>query len=405
MKQLKVVEAFAGYGSQRMALKKLGINTVNSKIIEWSINPILAYANTHDKERYEAYKESFDKVYKGNKEMLIHDILSKFTLSTETKKVDGEYVPCDYNQYKRMSYDRLIEILAACVASKNLGSIMEARGGELNDTDLFTYSFPCQDLSLAGKQRGISSTTRSGLLFQVERMLKEQEAHLRPKVLVMENVKNLVGKKFKPQFDEWVETLKELGYETQWKVLNAIEHGIPQSRERVFAVSIRRDSNINFSFDNVETKELTKFIKDFLVDGVEENLYISSEHVNNVLTLHNLERELTTEQILNNKNLILGINPTSPVYQSDNVVHGQNSYVSTLRAGNGTQLIAIQEDLKSPIKIRSIIQREALRLMGVNEEDINSMFEVVSTKTAQYKLAGNSIVVNVLEDLFRAIEW
>ena len=118
----------------------------------------------------------------------------------------------------------------------NLGDIKEIE--KMPYVDLLTYSFPCQDLSVAGKQAGIKENTRSGLLYEVERLLKCSE---KPKYLLLENVKNLVGKKHKANFDEWLKTLESMGYNNYWQVLNGKDYGIPQNRERVFVVSIRND--------------------------------------------------------------------------------------------------------------------------------------------------------------------
>lgn len=104
----------------------------------------------------------------------------------------------------------------------------------------------CQDISVAGKQAGIKEGTRSGLLFEVERLLEGMEE--RPKYLLLENVKNLVGKQHKADFDRWLDRLEEFGYRNYWKVLNAKDYGIPQNRERVFVVSIRKDLEIGFDF-------------------------------------------------------------------------------------------------------------------------------------------------------------
>ena len=99
----------------------------------------------------------------------------------------------------------------------NLGDISKIKVEDIPKHDLFTYSFPCQDLSVAGKTRGIiEGETRSGLLYECKRIIE----HCKPKYLLLENVKNLVGKKFKPQFDEWLDYLESLGYTNYWKVLN-----------------------------------------------------------------------------------------------------------------------------------------------------------------------------------------
>ena len=117
----------------------------------------------------------------------------------------------------------------------NYGDVSKLNPSELPDFDLFTYSFPCQDLSIAGKRQGmIKGQTRSGLLYECEKIIEAKH----PKYLLLENVKQLVGKTFKAQFEEWLSYLEQLGYTNYWKVLNAKDYGVPQSRERVFVVSI-----------------------------------------------------------------------------------------------------------------------------------------------------------------------
>lgn len=147
----------------------------------------------------------------------------------------------------------------------------------LNYADLWTYSFPCTDISVAGKQKGINENTRSGLLYQVQRLLEiAKNDNSLPKFLLLENVKNLVGKKFKPQFDEWLEYLNILGYNTYWQVLNAKNYGIPQNRERVFAVSIRKDID-DGKFKFPEKEILNKRLVDVLEENVNESFYLSQK--------------------------------------------------------------------------------------------------------------------------------
>lgn len=125
----------------------------------------------------------------------------------------------------------------------NLGDITKIES--LPHCDLMTYSFPCTDISLAGNQAGLSkgSGTRSGLLWEVERLLEDYNNRQDlPKYLLLENVKNLVGKQFKADFDDWRLALELLGYTNYWKVLNAKNYGIPQNRERVIMLSIKNDN-------------------------------------------------------------------------------------------------------------------------------------------------------------------
>ncbi|MFA2603648.1 DNA cytosine methyltransferase [Bacillus cereus] len=175
MNRLRVFEAFAGVGTQSMALKRLEIDFEVVGIAEIDKFAIQSY-------------------------MAIH----------------GE--------------------------TKNYGDISKIDPTELPDMDLFTYSFPCQDLSISGKQRGMGEGTRSGLLYECEKVITTKK----PKYLLLENVKNLVGKKFKPDFDKWLEWLESQGYSNYWQVLNAKDYGVPQNRERVFVVSILGEETYEF---------------------------------------------------------------------------------------------------------------------------------------------------------------
>ena len=154
----------------------------------------------------------------------------------------------------------------------NLGDICKIE--RLPKADLWTYSFPCQDVSVAGKLAGINKGTRSGLLYEVERLLKiANEEGTLPKYLLLENVKNLVSKRFKPDFDKWLDFLSSIGYTNYWKVLNAKDYGIPQNRERVFCVSI-----LNFgSYEFPEKKELKLKLRDLLENEVDEKYYLSQK--------------------------------------------------------------------------------------------------------------------------------
>lgn len=161
----------------------------------------------------------------------------------------------------------------------NLGDIRKIE--ELPDADLWTYSFPCQDISVAGKGAGIKEGTRSGLLFEVERLLRvASEKGTLPKYLLLENVKNLVSKKFKADFDKWLDFLAELGYTNYWKVLNAKDYGIPQNRERVFCISIR-GKHEPFVFP--KPKELTIRLRDMIDEMVDERFYLKESTIRSIL--------------------------------------------------------------------------------------------------------------------------
>ena len=163
--------------------------------------------------------------------------------------------------------------------ANNLGDIRKIE--ELSDADLWTYSFPCQDISVAGKGAGIKEGTRSGLLFEVERLLRvASEKGTLPKYLLLENVKNLVSKKFKADFDKWLDFLAELGYTNYWKVLNAKDYGIPQNRERVFCVSIRGEHE---PFVFPKPKELTIRLRDLIDEKVDEKFYLKESTIRSII--------------------------------------------------------------------------------------------------------------------------
>ena len=166
--------------------------------------------------------------------------------------------------------------------SMNLGDITKIDEKALpKDIDLITYGFPCQDISLAGKQKGLfnadGTQTRSGLFFEALRIIEETK----PKIAIAENVKNLTGKKFKEQFEIVLNSLEEAGYNNYWKVLNAKDFGIPQNRERVFIVSIRKDIDSG-TFDFPEGFPLELRLKDMLEDEVDEKYYLSDVQIEKV---------------------------------------------------------------------------------------------------------------------------
>lgn len=152
---------------------------------------------------------------------------------------------------------------------------------DLKDIDLITHGSPCQDFSVAGKQAGgdIGSGTRSSLMYETIRIVGK----IRPKYVLWENVKNLLSKKHKHNFDAYIETMNILGYNSYYQVLNAKNYGIPQNRERVFTVSIRKDID-DKSFRFPEKEELKLRLKDMLEEEVDEKYYLSDVQINRIKT-------------------------------------------------------------------------------------------------------------------------
>ena len=186
---------------------------------------------------------------------------------------------CEIDKYASKAYSLIHNVSE----NMNLGDITKVDTSKLpKDIDLITYGFPCQDISLAGKQQGMfnndGSKTRSGLFFEALRIIEDTK----PKIAIAENVKNLVSKKFNAQFQAVLQSLEEAGYNNYWKVLNAKDFGIPQNRERVFIVSIREDIDPG-SFEFPKPFELKLRLKDMLEDEVDEKYFLSDKMIEYII--------------------------------------------------------------------------------------------------------------------------
>lgn len=193
------------------------------------------------------------------------------------KSLDRENIPyelasfCEIDKFAVKSYCAVHGVSE----DKNLGDISKIDTADIPDCDLVTYGFCCQDISVAGKQAGIiAGVTRSGLLYEALRIIEAKK----PSYAICENVKNLVGKKFKPDFDKLLFMLDELGYNSYWQVLNAKDYGIPQNRERVFVISIRKDVD-NGTFKFPEKFPLELRLKDMLEGDVDEKFYLAPKQI------------------------------------------------------------------------------------------------------------------------------
>lgn len=163
-------------------------------------------------------------------------------------------------------------------SSKNLGDISKVNFNQFSDIDLLTYGFPCQDISVLGKEKGFESDgkiTRSGLVYNAFEAIKA----IQPKYCIMENVKNLVGKNFINHFNHFLSILNELGYNNYYKVLKATDFGVPQNRERVFVASIRKDIDNGFSFSD---KTCQVIFQDFIDHTAEEEFYLNGDKLENI---------------------------------------------------------------------------------------------------------------------------
>ena len=325
----------------------------------------------------------------------------------------------------------------------NLGDITKVK--HLPECDLLTYSFPCTDLSMAGKRKGMTrgSGTRSGLLWEVERLLMDMKNRDRlPMTLVMENVDAITYKANKKDFKQWISALSDMGYASSYKVLNASDYGIPQNRDRCFMVS-RLDS-LSFQFPRSRPSDIR------LIDLLEKNVpkrYFLSDVAVAGLIAHKKRHDT--------RNNGFGYKITDP--EKDNAAtlkascgwkntdtflkcqdedmftltaqdrHGilirNNTSQGYIEAQDGDGLILDHPDSKtkrgrvkegrSPtvmtsgqvgtvdkMRIRRLTPRECWRLMGFTDDDFDRVKKIRTSDAQLYKQAGNSIVVDVLVAIF-----
>lgn len=391
---IRLIELFAGVGSQAMALRDIGANFEHYRVVEFDKFAIASYNAIHGTD----FK------------------------TTDIRDVHAEDLGiCDKQRF----------------------------------TYLLTYSFPCQDLSKAGKQKGMSkgSGTRSGLLWEVERILLElKEKGELPQVLLMENVPDVIGNKNYADFMEWYSVLEEMGYQSYYKILNAKNYGIPQNRERCFMVSILG----KYSYQFPKGIKLKNRLKDVLEDRVDEKYYLSQKIIE-TFTRRN-EKENGFHFDANERDIAKTV--TAGVYKTrmddnyvkvcgdvdlgnndmNNRVYSQEGIAQTLTTSCnqgvlepvGCQIrpkdrnynkngkpredqVEIRSDnlsnallttsqknmiVEPQFRIRKLTPLECWRLMGFTDEDFKKA-QQVNSNSQLYKQAGNSIVKQVLMAIFR----
>jgi DNA (cytosine-5)-methyltransferase 1 len=448
-----------------MAMKRYGVNHKSVGVSEIDKNAIIAYDSVHGGGSIEPLpnEEMFEWLRSKN-------IGYDFKKSKSTLKLSNKF------ENKRL--------YIACKRIKNIGDISLIDPDTTPNMDIFTYSFPCTDISVAGRGEGMAegSGTRSGLLWECREIIVKKQ----PKFLMMENVKNLVGKKFKPFFDLWLQELEELGYNSYWKVINAKMCGVPQNRERVFCVSIKKELDkgqfsFNEEFDNGVR------LKDILENTVDEKYYLSDEKTKSLIQsleskgYHGIDGYRRNYECDGNSYCldanyskgtsagdvgkarrthvieanVFGIDKSvknTRIIDVANCITAREDRGISNRGGEGTAVLesrvilteARSEEAKkirreslrsgkdfSPrrgkilkertddicncittsmtkehlilekprFRIRKLTPRECFRLMGVSEEDIDKIQAAGISDSQQYKLAGNSIVVDCMKFL------
>ena len=323
------------------------------------------------------------------------------------------------------------------LADRNYGDITKIDWNAVPDFDLFTYSFPCTDISSAGEQKGFEedSGTRSSLLWECRRPI----AAKRPKFLLMENVKALVSDKYRPLFLKWESWLRSLDYVNYTEILNAKDYGVPQNRERVFMLSILNGCWYEFP----HPVRLEKRLKDVLELEVDEKYFLNERGINYVkkklgkYTAINGEVAMCltakgcanwTDTFISDKSIQIGATKETDWNRQQYRVYDPTGISPTIttKSGGGLEPKILmrgrgfnkggEADIPGTITgsaweqnnlldyagcIRRLTPRECLRLMDVSDGDIDKIQAVGISDTQQYKLAGNSIVKAPMMGIFR----
>ena len=279
--------------------------------------------------------------------------------------------------------------------------------------DLIMHGSPCQDFSIAGNNAGgdKGSGTRSSLMYETIRIVKK----LNPQIVIWENVKNLLSKKHKHNFNDYVEQMQALGYTNQFKVLNSSKYGIPQNRERVFVVSIR-EQYISFAFPKEMPLKLC--LKDVLEPVVDKKYYLSNAIVSKVLNSdfrqehQRIQHKECCDTLLSSDykhvklTKIKTVGNYMPSKHEASRIVDSNGIAPTVKENHGT-VTAVAETFsreKECLVIRKLTPLEYWRLMGFDDEDFKAAAKV-NSDTQLYKQAGNSIVVNVLCEIVRQLRF
>lgn len=366
-KTIRLIELFAGYGSQAMALRDIGAKFEHYRVVEFDRYAIASYNAVHG----------------------------------------TDFPPLDITQ-------------------------IHADDLNICDTEKYcyfmTYSFPCTDLSLAGKQAGMKkgSGTRSGLLWEVERILREikESGGELPQILFMENVPQVHAEVNKADFQKWIDFLTGIGYVSYWQDLNAKDYGVAQNRNRCFMFSFLGEYNYRFP----SPVPLTKRIRDYLEESVDERFYVSDKALKGFAEPAKKQKEKGN----NFHAVIRDGDSIAATIKSRYYKDGSDCFIVAMRgrnpdnpsdrtAGSPTEqrlelntqgisncLTSVQKDnlllesnfLKYQYRIRRLTPKECGRLMDVTDADIDKM-AAVNSDTQLYKQFGNSIVKAVMCAMFR----
>lgn len=344
----------------------------------------------------------------------------------------------EINKYSIRSYCNIHNL----PLSLNLGDVAKIDTSSLDkNIDLITHGSPCQDFSVAGINKGGNkgTGTRSSLMWETIRIVRE----VRPKFVMWENVKNVLSKLHRHNFDGYLNQMEELGYKNYYKILNSKDYGIPQNRERVFVISIRNDIDKVYEFP--KSKPLTKNLKDFISSEVPEKYYLKEEVAQKIVEDFLKEKEIVNKEFsiadyrydiglrIRKNNLCpcftvkvggTSISGNPLIVKLDGKVIVRNGTkkgyliaeegdsINIARAKCNTRRGRVAKGIINTLdtecsyayvekyRIRRLTAEECWSLMGFSKNSYLKAKEV-TPETQLYKQAGNSIVVNVLEEIFK----
>lgn len=412
MKKLKIVELFSGIGSQARALENIGIKTEVQATCEWDIHAFIAYDAIHNS------TEILEEVSIMSKEDVFNE-LSQYTLSNNGKEPMHIKTLGSYNE------EILKRILTAIKRTNNLVNVSNVNGNQMpNDTDLLTYSFPCQDLSNVGAFHGYKngidkgSNSRSSLLWQVGRILAEMKNDNMklPRYLVMENVPTLLSNRHINNFEQWIEQLNGLGYESKYIRVNARNYGIPQNRPRLLMLSVYVGQDENFK------KEIRTFLDNwgddekYILDKYKKSKYYHRLTIEELLRINNVpnstfwkeEIECTPNDTVSRRKIW----NNNPKIIDENGVLIDEQFIRTVttkqdrhpNSGN----IYFDSGIEGRGKFRYLTPRECLLFMGFTDNDYEQLQQnnpayrgtCLFPRDKIIRMAGNSIPVKMLEGFF-----
>ena len=290
---------------------------------------------------------------------------------------------CEFDKHAIKSYCAIHDV----DDSKNLGDITQVDIKSLSKCTLITHGSPCQDFSSLGLEKGADEDkeTRSSLIWNSVKIIQQ----CNPKFVIWENVENVLNKKHIHNFEKYLSKMEEYGYKNYYKVLNSKDYGIPQSRNRLFCISIREDIDCGFEFPKPIPLKTT--LLDYVDLSNKENLYGKIPENNH----QEWKQEMYKMYIDASNGAISG------VYTNQSKSFGYRPPLANL--SKTIKALASDCGFVYGNQVRNYTAKESLILMGYSESDYNKMLEVVTEQKIK-KQAGNSIVVNVVSEIFKQLK-